>query len=381
MLQRALIGSLRLVASQKSAEDFDPSSIRSILVIELSRLGDIIAMLPSLARLQSFFNADMQVLVDMQYVSLLRAIELNVEFIGVANPQSAGGLLHAFRVARKHTVDLSVSMSPPRRNVMVALASDTRYKLGYLSYVDSLTPFLASTSVAAFGFQLPTHAQYALENIYERPAKICSALGIAPMQRDHRANLKPDIFQNIWERLNGKLPIHKSKYVMMHPFTGWEYRNWPLAKFIGLAIRIASELDHDVLISCEEKDATIINSLLVSNPRIRVVASSDLLEVAVLMKKSSLIIGNDSGPLHLAAMMHVPVVGLFGPAPPELTAPPRFRYDAYLYKKVDCSPCDQRKCIRPDGSCMTLHSVDEVFSTVSRVLEQSHTQNTAPTNV
>ena len=368
-MQRALIGSLRFLASRRRRERLEPSTIKVILLVELTRLGDIIAMLPALVQLQMFFqNASIRVLVDQRYISLLSAFDTNVEFTGVDVPETATGLTSALRFVRRLPVDLAISMSPPRKNALVTLASSSRFKLGYLSYLDSLTPFLNSTPVDAFGFLPSANTVYARESIYTRPLKILMALGIESGPGMQRLRIKRDAYDSVHTRLSSREIIPERRFVLLHPFSGWEFRNWSLAKYIALAERIVGELGFDVMFSCEEKDHEKVSRIAQGRSHIKITASSDLLEVAVLMLRASLVVCGDSGPLHLAAAMNVRSVGLFGPASPELTAPMSDR-GHFLYKRVECSPCDQRTCVRPGNPCMGLHEVTEVFSSVASVLD------------
>ena len=147
-----------------------------------------------------------------------------------------------------------------------------------------------------------------------------------------------------------------------------------------MAGRIITELNHSVIIACEEKHLSRIRTVLPAASPIGVVASSDMLDVALLMNEASLVVGNDSGPLHLAAALGIPTVGMYGPASPALTGPLNSR-GLYLYHKVECSPCDQRMCIRPENPCMGLHEVDQVFREVARLLQGQFAEELSTSNV
>jgi ADP-heptose:LPS heptosyltransferase len=72
-----------------------------------------------------------------------------------------------------------------------------------------------------------------------------------------------------------------------------------------------------------------------------------------------------------------PSVGLFGPAPPELTGS-QMPIESHVYKRVECSPCDQETCVRRWAPCMTLITVDEVFDRVSKLLAAENRERTGP---
>lgn len=381
MLQKTFIELLSVAAALGKAEEFHPHQVRSILVVELSRLGDIMVMLPILSALQStFHNVATRALVNQRYVSLLSAFNTGFDFMGFQDPGTVAGLTSVLRFVRRFPVDLAVSMSTPRRNVLATLASKSRYKLGYLSYVDSFTPFLLNTKVEAYGFSLPAKSSYGKENIYSRPVKILEALHIQKYAVNWRLELKPEIYHLRKERLITAGIIPQQPYVLLHPFSGWRYREWGLDRFVSLGNRIAEELDHSVLLVSENTDMPRMTASVPQASSIKSFGASDLLDVAILMKGASLVVGNDSGPLHLAASLGRPTVGLFGPASPSLTAPLNGR-GSYLYQKVECSPCDQRRCIRPENPCMGLHTVDQVFRAVAGILSAQNVQASAPRNV
>jgi ADP-heptose:LPS heptosyltransferase len=369
LLLRALIGWLRYLASLKASNKFLPSEVRSVLLIELSRLGDVMVMLPSLTRFKMHFpKARIRVLVDERYVSLLRSSGIGCGCEGISDAHTARGTLLALKLVRSEPIDLAVSMSPPRRNAFITLASRSRMKVGYLSYVDSVTPFLVSTPVESFGFSTSSKTQYSNENIYKRSARICEALGIGGGEKGFVLEIEPADSGVVREDLRSHGLLPDRPYVLLHPFSGWEFRQWGLSQFRELAERIRKSDLCDVVVVCEQKDYGVLIRALGPASQLKVVLTSDLLKLAVLMKGSVMFVGNDSGPLHLAEALGIRTIGLFGPAPPELTGGQSAR-SISLYKKLDCSPCDQRTCVRPEKPCMSYHEVDEVFAAVVAALQ------------
>lgn len=159
-------------------------------------------------------------------------------------------------------------------------------------------------------------------------------------------------------------------YVVIHPFAGWEYRVWPIENVRELIHRILKTDTDSVLIVGADTDRVRLEPLIAEfagNPRVGFGIGLPLDDLARVIAKARLFIGSDSGPLHIASAVGTPSIGLFGPAPPELTGPPILT-SSYLYKKVECSPCDQEDCVRKWAPCITLISVDEVFDKVNEFL-------------
>lgn len=92
-----------------------------------------------------------------------------------------------------------------------------------------------------------------------------------------------------------------------------------------------------------------------------------LQELAALIKKSDVLVTNDSGPMHIAAAVGTPVVALFGPTEPARTGP--YTENCIVIKKeMDCSPCFRSRCTKKSFECMEFITVDEVFEAVKKLL-------------
>ena len=362
-----LIAVLRLLSSEGARGEIRHDDIRSLLIVELSRLGDVISMLPAIGALKvGFPHATVHLLIDESYGTLIRNLQLDVVVHPIPKSDSANGLVQAILNARRIGEDLAINLSPSKRNAIPVLASTSRFKVGYFSHMNSLTPFLLQTKVESFGCTLKSEEIYGRENISERGWKVCRSIGINARGTTQSLRLKQGVFETVATELkrNGVLP--EGPYVVIHPFSGWMYRSWDIQRFNLLAERVVQTTSCAVLFVYSREEAGKIEELRKRHEANRTVSffsSDNLLESAVAIQGGSLFVGNDSGPLHLASMLGVRVVGLYGPAEPALTAPRNGR-NSFLYKRVECSPCDQRKCIRPDDSCMKMISVDDVYSVV-----------------
>jgi heptosyltransferase-2 len=94
----------------------------------------------------------------------------------------------------------------------------------------------------------------------------------------------------------------------------------------------------------------------------------DVLQLAASISHCSVIVTNDSGPLHLAAALAVPSVSIFGPTDPARTVIPGAT--RVVSKAVSCSPCYERECPLRDHRCMTEISVDEVYTAAIGLLQE-----------
>ena len=90
-------------------------------------------------------------------------------------------------------------------------------------------------------------------------------------------------------------------------------------------------------------------------------------QLTALIKRATLFIGGDTGPLHIASIMGIPVIGIYGPKDPAIYGP----YDGtaiVIKKDVPCSPCRKRTC--GDPICMSSILPEDVFSGVEKLMQK-----------
>jgi ADP-heptose:LPS heptosyltransferase len=110
--------------------------------------------------------------------------------------------------------------------------------------------------------------------------------------------------------------------------------------------------------------------------RDRVLACGDfsLLELRALVDRAALYVGGDSGPLHVAATSHVPIVGLYGPTLPARSAPWRatdWPAESIEIHGLACRPCDQRSCTPGDFRCLAWIQPQQVIDGARRALARA----------
>src|SRR5439155_7492626 len=145
-------------------------------------------------------------------------------------------------------------------------------------------------------------------------------------------------------------------------------KHWGDDRYCEIAMRLRADgFDVVLLTSPGERDqAESIASSCEGLPMIG--EDGDVLQLASAISHCSVIITNDSGPLHLAAALAVPSVSIFGPTDPARTVIPGAT--RVVRKKVSCGPCYERECPLRDHRCMKEISVDEVYSAAVGLLQE-----------
>lgn len=117
-------------------------------------------------------------------------------------------------------------------------------------------------------------------------------------------------------------------------------KRWPLTYFGDLFRILQEQTEAQIVLVGGREDRDIVAQLGVDFPRLlNVVGVLKLEETAELLQRSRLFIGNDSGPLHLAAALQVPTIGLFGPTNPRQFYPYNPPRHTFVYQAISCSPC------------------------------------------
>ena len=89
-------------------------------------------------------------------------------------------------------------------------------------------------------------------------------------------------------------------------------------------------------------------------------------EMAALINNCNVIIANDSGPMHIAAALDIPTLGLFGPTDPKNHGPYNTNSDYIIRDDLHCIICNKLTCPY-DHECMKELPVDEVILKVKQL--------------
>ena len=166
--------------------------------------------------------------------------------------------------------------------------------------------------------------------------------------------------------------LEKNNYAVIHPGASWSFKRWHPSNFylIGEYLRISYNLKMIIIGSADE---TNIGAEIEENGKdhfINLVGQTTLRQSIIIICNAKIAICNDSSPMHIAAVSGIPTIGLMGPADPSKFSP-RGAKAIYHHIKVDCHPCDQKECIRPEMPCIELISPKMVMASIRELLLQN----------
>lgn len=166
--------------------------------------------------------------------------------------------------------------------------------------------------------------------------------------------------------------------VLLHPGSGWVLKNWPPHRWGQLAAALSHDLGIIPIVVAGPGERRLVESVIRASQgnACGLAAHLSTGALAAMYRRCRLVIGTDSGALHLAALAGAPVVGLYGPADPAefapLCPPGRCRI---VRVQLPCSPC--RTLLDPpcgayrEPRCVTAITVSDVLTAAADLLSSS----------
>jgi heptosyltransferase-2 len=161
----------------------------------------------------------------------------------------------------------------------------------------------------------------------------------------------------------------------VHPGAGAEIREWGDQRFAEVARRLTSRFGAKILWFLDPNKPKPMPEGLNAIP-----LSLSLSQFEAVLSNCKLFICNDSGPMHLAAALRVPVVAIFGAQRPEWFGPWGEGHRVVIRHDVWCRPCADN-CIFDEPYCLRLISVDQVMNQAEQALKDLTASHSAATTV
>ncbi len=274
--------------------DYDlPHELKSILIVRLGAMGDIIHALPGAASLKhSFPGARITWVVEPQWVSLLEGngfVDRIVVFRR-REPRTWGDTRRELRAER---YDLAVDFQGLIKSALVAHMAGPERIAGYGSRIVREWPA---------GLFYSTRVPSGAAHVVDQALDLAAGAG---------ANHLVRAFPLPAGRAEGNLP--DGPFALASPLAGWVSKQWPLEHWARLAAMLQEKLGLPL----------VLNGAPGTLPRIpgTVAHESSVAGLIDATRRAAIVIGVDSGPLHLAAALSKPGVAIFGPTDPARNGP------------------------------------------------------------
>lgn len=329
---------------------------RRILILKPSSLGDIVHAMPALAALRDRFpRAHIAWLVKRQWLGLLERVE-GLDAIWPVEPGLRGWLSVIPRL-RAERFDLVMDLQGLFRSGTLAWLAGCRTRIGFVDGREGSSLF--------YTHRVPVRIRDM--HAVDRYLQVAAALGAkAERGPEFRFRFPSEDRDEVGRLLSRHGVSPGAAWIAVSVSARWPTKRWPQEFF-------ATALDHlqrdgvgrVALIGGpdERDDAQRVRSLMQTDP-IDLTGGTTLQLLPALLRSASLLLTNDSGPMHIAAAVGTPVVALFGPTSPVLTGPYGLNHRA-LTRAIPCSPCFSRRCRNPiQLECLRTLSPEHVLEAV-----------------
>jgi len=345
---------------------------RSILLVKLSAIGDVVHTLPLLEVLRKNFpEARIDWLVEEEASPMIEGHK-EIDHVIVSfrkswqkrflSPRDLFAVISEVRrfvrELRSHEYDLVIDLHGLFKSGLLTGLARGRRKIGFTGGKEGSILFLTDRP---YPFDYNRHAleRYLLAAEY-LGCNMNSWRGDIPLRAEDRERI---------DRLLADRFSPDDILIAINPMARWGTKLWDEERFSRLAERLEEELSCKVIFTGSPSDRPVIERIIggLNRPPLNLAGGTTLRELAYLYTRCRLVVTTDTGPMHIAAAMGVPVVALFGPTAPWRTGPYGKRHTV-IRKELECSPCFRKKCSHL--SCMKSITVEEVFDTIKKIMEQ-----------
>ncbi len=340
--------------------------MQKILVIKLRYIGDVLLATPVLRALRERFpDAHLAVAVNRGTEDVLKW-NPDLNEVLVVERSGLAAQFQFLQEIRRRGFDCVIDLTDGDRSAVLARCSGAPVRIGLNE--EHRWRGLLYTTVVRPGPATVHRVERDLETV--RPLGIQPKAGPLILQTSPQDD--EDAARWLKEMAGENTPNSAKQLVMLQPGARYWFKAWPAERFAELAGRLAEKYGCRVLIGGDARERDLAEAIR-ANARAAAVSLAGRLtlrQYAAVLKRCALFVGNDNGPMHMAAALGVPLVALFGPSNPAEWGPRGARTEV-LYRGLDCRRCFHPTCTRGEESCMRQITVDEVFAAASKLLVRS----------
>lgn len=323
-------------------------SNKKILIIKPSSLGDIVHSLPILDILFGCFpGIEIHWLVAKGFESILEGHPMlkrvwiihKDEWKRITNLQTTIiEVRRLFRNLKAERFDYVIDLQGLFRSGLIAKATGAPVRVGFKEAREGSTVFYTHTVVG--GKRKDVHA-------VDRYLKVAAFLGcdVSEVKFTFPPNSNP---------LVHKTPVY-GDYAVMAPGARGSAKRWPARRF-G---KLASMLPLKSMVIGSRADRMLADEVVKTSRgnAISIAGTTDLKGLIEVIKGAKFMVSNDTGSMHIAAALGIPVFALFGPTNPMSTGPYGSGHTV-IRKDIPCSPCYKKTC--DNVKCMDMIKAEEV---------------------
>ncbi|HEY4817179.1 MAG TPA: lipopolysaccharide heptosyltransferase II [Candidatus Acidoferrum sp.] len=323
-----------------------------ILVRATNWVGDAIMALPALRAVRArFLDATIAIVARPYVADIYRGQKICDELISYDPKGTKAGLSGRQRLdqdLRAQKFDVALLLQNAFDAAWLAWRAGIPERIGYAR--DGRNLLLTKKIAVPKPGQIPPHEQFYYLELLRRAGWIDSL--------PNESFVRLEVTQE--QRLRAEQTLAASgarqKVPRIAIGAGASYGSakcWPPDRFADFVNHFRGHTDAEVILFGTPSEHTVSDAIAagIKGPSISLVGKTAIADLPALLARCHLFVGNDSGAMHVAAAVGLPVVAIFGPTDPHGTAPITPRCTV-VREKPYCSPCFLRRC-PIDHRCMT----------------------------
>jgi len=318
-----------------------------VLLIKPSSLGDIVHAFPVVSAIKAQWpGSHLTWVVKRQWADLVERAE-GIDRVWPVD-MTVSSWIREGRALRAQRFDVAIDLQGLLRSGILAWLSNAPTRIGFANGREG-SPWFYTQRVPVLS--LDVHA-------VDRYLSVAEALGasLPDKPRFGFKLLEEDmaVVRGICEQ--SALSVDKP-WIAMNIGARWPTKRWPIESFAAVVDQLyeAHHVPVVMIGGSEERAYTEQLSVLTKSPYIDLSGEIPLRCLPALLSTATAMITNDSGPMHIAAALGIPVVAMFGPTSASRTGPYGDGHQV-LMGRVPCSPCFSRIC-RHDPKMECLHLI------------------------
>jgi predicted lipopolysaccharide heptosyltransferase III len=341
--------------------------LHRVLLIRLRSIGDTVLMTPCLTALKNWQpNLEIDVLLESLSAPVL-SNHPQVSKLFVL-PKVSGELAkmrvrwQIIKSLRARSYDLAVNLHGGTTGLFLAKLSGAKKTLGYKASRYSSLLSLAAPSPEIIWQKEQIHC-------VEQQLGLLKWAGVDVLTPPP-SNLAVDPLAK--KNIEAKLDKIKKPFLLIHPAAAFQSKQWEAKNFAAVIEHIYQRYKIPSILAVAKNEiqvATKIKSF--TKVPLTSFVDLDLSELMALIEQSSLFLGNDSGPAHIAAAFQKPVVVIFGSSNSKVWHPWLTNYKL-LKADLPCIPCPGYTCSEfPEPECIKKIIVESVINALEELITTS----------
>jgi len=340
---------------------------KKILLVRIDRLGDVVLTTPAVKAIRSAYpNAYIAMMVKPDTALAIKGNPHLNEVIVYDKDGKHKSIIASICFAmglRKKRFDLAIIFDPSNRAHIITYLANIARRIGY----DEKPPFLLTDRITGTKHEGKKHeVDYNLDML--------KVLDIKPCDREPYIVVDLEAAAFIDGLLMGHGIGKGERIITLHPGASCPSKMWPVERFAELADKLTETYAVNIVVlgGDDPKGIFCVNTVrkFMTQKALFLAEGLNLSHRIALIKRSTLLISNDSGPMHVAVAVKTPVVAIFGRKQPGLS-PRRWGpigpKDIVLHKDVGCIECLAHDC-KIKFKCLTEIKTTEVLGAVGKLL-------------